>query len=96
VEAVNGVSCNSVCGPVVAVVVGSIVVICGLAESVVAGALFSVIINVVISRTFCKTAETVTIYSSGFHDFDILLSGHGILLKPGAAEKVRNFAKSLP
>ncbi len=28
-------------------------------------------------------------------DFDILLSGHGIPLKFGAAEKVRNFAKSL-
>jgi glyoxylase-like metal-dependent hydrolase (beta-lactamase superfamily II) len=30
------------------------------------------------------------------HDFDILLSGHGIPLKPSAAEKVRTFAKSLP
>ena len=28
-------------------------------------------------------------------DFDILLCGHGIPLKSGAAEKVRNFAKSL-
>jgi glyoxylase-like metal-dependent hydrolase (beta-lactamase superfamily II) len=29
-------------------------------------------------------------------DFDILLSGHGIPLKHGAAEKVRTYAKSLP
>lgn len=28
-------------------------------------------------------------------DFDILLSGHGIPLKSGAAEKVRNFAKTV-
>ena len=31
----------------------------------------------------------------GTLDFDILLTGHGIPLKSGAAEKVRNFAKSL-
>jgi hypothetical protein len=27
-------------------------------------------------------------------DFDILLSGHGVPLKSGAAEKVRTFAKT--
>jgi len=31
----------------------------------------------------------------GTLDFDILLSGHGIPLRSGAAEKVRNFAQSL-
>jgi hypothetical protein len=69
VKTVNGVSRVVGYDPGVAMVVGSIVVTCGLGESVVAGALFSVIINVVLSRTFCKTAETVTMYLSGFHDF---------------------------
>jgi hypothetical protein len=29
-------------------------------------------------------------------DFDIMLSGHGIPLRPDASLKVREFAKSLP